>query len=113
MKWKTIRLELAPTAEFPTGSVGRGFLIRAPMDDDGTIDEQLLNRTPGRAKVRRVWTNEADEPGEFVRVDGHWAMRFPGKADQLIDANAPIRPGQKLLVSSEGDQSAFTVRIFE
>ena len=113
MKWKTIRLELASTTEFPRGSVGRGFLIRAPLNDDGRIDENLIEQSPGRAKVRRVWTNEADERGRLVRLDGHWAMRFPGQADKLIDAHAPCHAGRQVLVNAEGEQSAFTVRLFD
>jgi len=113
MKWKTIRLELAATADFPKGSVGRSFLIRAPLSDDGKIDEELLDRAPERAKVRRVWPNEADERGRLVQVDGHWAMRFQGKADTLIDAHVPFRPGSEVLVSAEGKQAAFTVRLFD
>ena len=113
MKWKTIRLELAATTAFPKGSVGRGFLIRAPLNHDGCIDELLLREKPGRAKVRRVWPNEADERGRLVRVDGHWAMRFPGQADRLIDAHAAFQAGNEVLVSGEGQQSAFTVRLFD
>jgi hypothetical protein len=113
MKWKTIRLELAATAAFPRGSVGRGFLIRAPLNDEGRIDDILIEQSPGRATVRRVWTNEADERGRLVRVDGHWAMRFPGQPDQLIEANAPFHAGKEVLVSAEGKRSAFTVRLFD
>ena len=112
MKWKTIRLELAATPDFPNGSAGRGFLIRAPLRDDGTIDPQLLESAPTRAHVRRVWSNEPDERGSLMRADGHWIMRFPGKADRLIDAHDRMLPGKKVIVSSEGEQSAFTVRIF-
>jgi hypothetical protein len=113
MNWKTIRLELAATADFPRGSVGRGFLIRAPVNPDTTIDEQALLRTPDRAKVRRVWPNEADEQGQLLRVDGHWALRFEGKADRLIDLGARMRSGKQVMVSFEGGQSPFTVRIFD
>ena len=113
MKWKTIRLELAATPDFPNGSVGRGFLIRAPLNEDGRIDEQLVAQSPNRAKVRRVWPNEADEGGRLTRVDRHWAMRFPGKADTLIDARAAFQVGKEVLVSADGKQSAFTVRLFD
>ena len=113
MKWKTIRLELAATADFPKGSVGRGFLIRAPVNDEGRIDELRLRDNPERAQVRRIWSNEADERGLLVRVDGHWAMRFPGHPDRLIDDHLPFRAGNEILVRSEGADSAFTVRLFD
>jgi hypothetical protein len=113
MNWKTIRLELAATQAFPKGSVGRGFLIRAPMDPEGRIDEQSLGRTPDRAKVRRVWINEPDESGKLVRVNDHWALRFTGRPDRLIDVSSQLRSGEEILLISEGEQSPFTVRIFD
>lgn len=113
MNWKTIRLELAATDAFPKGSVGRGFLIRAPMDADGRIDEQSLRRTPERAKVRRVWPNEPDENGKLVRLNDHWALRFDGKPDRLIDARSQLRSGEEISVSSAGEEAPFTVRIFD
>ena len=84
MEWKTIRLELAESSEFPAGSVSRGYLIRAPLDDRGSIDERSLDRAPQKATVRRFWSTEPDERGQVVRIDGHWAMRFKGKPDRLI-----------------------------
>ena len=113
MKWKTIRLELAATPDFPKGSVGRGFLIRAPLSEDGRIDERLLAESPGRAKVRRVWPNEADARGRLVRMDRHWAVLLPGKSDTLIDAYATFLAGSEVLVTAEGKPSAFTVRLFD
>lgn len=113
MNWKTIRLELAPTEDFPNGSVGRGFLIRAPMDQSSRIDEQSLRRTPDRAKVRRVWPNEPDESGQLVRVNDHWALRFDDKPDRLIDLETPLRSGETIFLSFAGEQSPFTVRIFD
>ncbi|HVM22089.1 MAG TPA: hypothetical protein VM308_02155 [Sphingomicrobium sp.] len=112
MRWKTIRLELAATADFPNGSVGRGFLIRAPVADDGHIDERLVAQSPNRAKVRRVWPNEPDQRGRLVRVDGHWVMRFPGSADRIIHARAAFKAGSEVLVSVEDEQASFTVRLF-
>jgi len=113
MNWKTIRLELAATEAFPKGSVGRGFLIRAPIDPSGNIDEQSLRSTPERAKVRRIWPNEPDESGQLVRVNGHWALRFRGKPDRLIAVDAQLQSGDEIVLTSEGQQSPFTVRIFD
>lgn len=113
MNWKTIRLELAPTEAFPKGSVGRGFLIRAPMNAESRIDEQSLRSAPDRAKVRRMWPNEPDEKGKLVRLNDHYALRFEGRPDRLIDAISQLRSGEEILVSSEGQRAPFTVRIFD
>lgn len=112
MNWKTIRLELAATADFPKGSVGRGFLIRAPIDPEGRIDESAVMRAPGRATVRRVWPNEPDQRGQLVRVDGNWVLRCDGEADRMIDLAATMRSGNEVLVSSGDEQTPFRVRIF-
>jgi hypothetical protein len=112
MNWKTIRLELAASSDFPKGSVGRGFLIKAPIKDC-TIDEEAFRLTPERAKVRRVWPNEADEQGRLQRIDGHWALRFDGKPDRLIDLGAEMVTGAQLLMSCNSDVSPFVVRIFD
>ena len=84
MKWTVIRLELAGTRNFPLGSVSRGFLIRLPLNENGSIDAATLARAPERATVRRFWSTEPDESGRIVHVDGHWALRCEGKPDRLL-----------------------------
>lgn len=113
MQWKTIRLELAATKDFPKGSVGRGFLIKAPLDADSRIDEMALSKTPHRAKVRRVWPNEPDEHGMLLRVDGHWVLRFQGNSDSVIEVGSRMRSGEEIALSLDGQQSPFRVRIFD
>jgi hypothetical protein len=44
MTWKSIRLELARTKEFPEGSASRAYLLRLPLDDRGRIYESALRR---------------------------------------------------------------------
>src|SRR5580765_7738714 len=58
MNWKSIRLELARTPEFPEGSASRAFLLHLPLDQDGLIDEEVLRDAPARATVHRFWPNE-------------------------------------------------------
>ena len=75
MTWKTIRLELAATREFPAGSASRAFLLRLPVRDDGTIDEEEVAHCPTRATVRRYWGSEPDSSGRIVPVPGGWECR--------------------------------------
>src|SRR5438270_13477579 len=72
MNWKTVRLELAGTRDFPAGSVSRGYLVRIPLKDTGSIDEESFAETPKRATVRRFWSTEPDVNGRVVHADGHW-----------------------------------------
>ena len=88
MNWKTIRLELAGTRDFPAGSVSRGYLIRVPLDDNGSIDEASLAKSPQRATVRRFWSTEPDESGCLVRANGNWALRCNGKPDRLLSTGS-------------------------
>ena len=110
MTWKTIRLEMAGNSEFPTGSVSRGYLLRAPLRDDGIIDEFALTASPQRAIVRRFWSTEPDESGHLVRTIGHWALRCFGKPDRLIPASSRLCAGQQVSVTEpEGEVLAFQV----
>ena len=95
--WKVIRLELAPTEEFPTGSVSRGYLIRLPLSDADSLDRSAFEQNPYRATVRRYWSTERDEGGHMLEVNGKWAIRCNGSQDRLLDLDGkPIRLGQKL-----------------
>ena len=76
MHWKTIRLELGPTAGFPNGSASRAFVLRAPLDEHGLIDQQAVASDPRRASVRRFWASEADELGQLEYADGAWSFRL-------------------------------------
>ena len=109
--WKDIRLELARTAEFPAGSVSRGYLIRLPLDDSDLIDPVALERSPHRATVRRYWSTEPDEAGLVHKGDGGWAMRCNGMPDRLLLVDdRPIRLGQKVsVVEPGGDLLPFTI----
>jgi hypothetical protein len=89
MNWKTIRLELAGTRDFPVGSVSRGYLIRMPLNESGLIDEVSLAEAPQRATVRRFWSTEPDESGRVVRANGHWVLRCKGKPDRLLASASP------------------------
>ena len=76
MQWKIIRLELASSWEFPRGSVGRSYLIRLPLTEDGAIDTAALESQPAHATVRRHWPNQADMLGLLVRTPMGYAIRY-------------------------------------
>ena len=102
MTWKTIRLELASTADFPSGSPGRAYLLRVPLDADGRIDNERLMQFPSRATARRFWASEPDQFGQLERLDGHYVVRCDSRdavfrlpaatglaLGQLIDIEGP------------------------
>ena len=109
--WKSIRLELDRTRDFPTGSVGRAFLLRVPLDDDGRIDETAFRNSPHRATIRRHWSSEPDESGHLERLEDGWAMRSNGKADRMLKLNGQaLRLGERIvLVDSTGAALPFRI----
>jgi hypothetical protein len=97
--WKSIRLELARTKEFPRGSVSRGYLLRLPLNDSDVIDPASFELSPHSATVRRYWSTEPDEAGMVIRLTDGWALRCDGKPDRLLEIDSrPIRLGQQLAV---------------
>ena len=109
--WKNIRLELARTAEFPAGSVSRGYLLRLPLDDDDLIDRSAFERSPHRAQVRRFWSTEPDEAGFVLEKDEGWAISCNGWPSRriLLDGR-PLRLGQELsVVDRDGSSLPFKV----
>ena len=78
MSWQTIRLELAPTPEFPVGSAGRAYLVRLPLDGNSAVDRAALQAHPARATVRRFWPCEPDRRGKVVPANDGWAFQFGG-----------------------------------
>jgi hypothetical protein len=114
MTWKSIRLELARTQEFPQGSASRAYLLHLPLDEDGLIDEPTLQRTPARATVHRFWPNERDMAGYVIRTPRGWALSYrPGEEDDESVFHLethPIRFGEFVtLMEPDGRQLPFRV----
>ena len=109
MNWKTIRLELASTGEFPAGSVSRGYLIRVPLNDNGSIDEPGITEAPHKATVRRFWSTEPDESGHVVRANGQWALRSNGNADRVLSATSFELGNEVAVVDANGAPLRFRV----
>ena len=109
--WRKIRLELAQTSAFPTGSVSRGYLILLPLDGEGHVDSQALAARPHRASVQRYWSNEPDESGSIETVAGGLELRCngDGKRTLLLDG-MPFRLGEQIsLIEIGGETLPFTV----
>ncbi|MFN2259888.1 MAG: hypothetical protein ABR601_08630 [Parasphingopyxis sp.] len=114
MNWKTIRLELARTPDFPEGSPGRAYLIRLPLDENGVIDEQARIAAPAMATVRRFWPNERDMSGYVIHTPTGWAFSY--KIGEEDDENLfhleshPIRLGEYVtLAEPDGNRLPFRV----
>jgi hypothetical protein len=98
MNWKSIRLELGSTGEFPAGSVSRAYLIRLPLNDLDHVDGAAVAEQPAKAIVQRHWSTDPDEKGVVVPAGGDWAMQCGGSRRILQLDGTPIRLGQRVSV---------------
>lgn len=109
MSWKTIRLELAAAPGFPSGSVSRGYFIRVPLTENGSIDEVSLARSPGKATVRRFWSTEPDESGRIERIKDMWALRCHG--ERVLSIRRPLFEVGKEVAVIGSDGTALPFRV--
>ena len=111
MNWRSIRLELASTGQFPAGSVSRAYLIRLPLDDRDTVDEGAVLAHPSRATARRHWSSEPDEQGLIVKSGDEWKICGNGNQQRTLGLNGtPLRLGNKIsLIEPDGTTLPLTV----
>jgi len=79
--WKRIRLELAPTADEPRGSVSRAYLLQLPLCASGRIDPIVVQSNPLRATARRYRASETDQSGYIVQARERWLCVHGPAAD--------------------------------
>lgn len=104
MNWRSIRLELGSTREFPAGSVSRAYLLRLPLDERDSVDAAAFVANPSRATVRRHWSTEADQQGVLVASGPDWKLRCDGKPERVLKLNGtPLRLGlQVSMIEPDG-----------
>lgn len=77
-----IRLEVARSRDFPTGSARHGYELILPLLADGRIDEKTLKATPEPATVHRFWEGDGDAVGQVKHQRGRWLIAYePGGPD--------------------------------
>lgn len=110
MNWKSIRLELGSTEDFPAGSVSRAYLLRLPLDDEDRIDAEAFDLNPLKATVRRHWSTDPDERGHVQRDGAEWLLRCDGTERALRFVARSMRLGEKVqLVTAEGVALPFRI----
>lgn len=86
---KLIRLELARSKEFPSGSTKHGYELVAPLDANAQIDPALWRKYREYCRVRRFW-GDGEEIGHLVHKPGgpehaQWVFdygRTAGRGDE-------------------------------
>ena len=110
MAWKSIRLELAETGEFPRGSASRVYLLRVPLDAQGAIDAAEVAHRSAHATVRRFWPNQPDLSGNVVMTPQGWSFDFGQGTAVLQPATPPLRLGTHVVLAEpDGTRLPFRV----
>ena len=117
MTLKTIRLNLARDHDFPSGSDAHGYVLVAPLDDDGRIDAEQWRKHREQCRVRRFWAGEDEEVGHLVHTRGRkWAFHYDIHGD-IDDDEAGYRfdthkfkPGEYVsILEHDGHMRTFRV----
>ena len=96
---KHIRLELARSKEFPSGSTRHGYDLIAPLDTEGRIDPELWRKYRKNCRVRRFWDDEEETIGTLVHKPGgsehaRWMFDYGTGDDDDEEAGLPVRRTQ-------------------
>lgn len=81
MPFKTVRLELARTPEFPEGRADCGYELVVPLKEDGTIDRDAWRQQPDVCTVRRFWAGE-EELGILAHDQEGWYFDYDRTATE-------------------------------
>ena len=93
---KRIRLELARSKDFPSGSRRHGYEFVAPLDETGHIDAKLWQQHRDHCRVRRFWVGEDEQIGRLVHKPGgaeHARWVFDYDATRVDDDESGYRFG--------------------
>jgi hypothetical protein len=96
---KRIRLNLARSKQFPSGSDRHGYEFVAPLDAVGHIDPQLWHQYRDHCRVRRFWQGEDDQVGRLVHRAGRggpfsaWRRSWITRGETLFLLEGSIRSG--------------------
>jgi hypothetical protein len=114
MTWYTIRLDLARSHDFPEGSAAHCYLLRAPLDEHGTVEAAAVRAHPEWATVLRSWPDEVERHGYLIHDSGAWRFSFAtGEADDepLFHLEThPLAAGAYVTVrEQDGEELCFKV----
>ena len=117
---KRIRLNIARSKEFPSGSSQHGYEFVAPLDANGHIDPKIWQTQRDHCRVVRFWNGEEDQVGRLRHMPGgsehaRWIFDYDPKS--TADDEAGYRfgahrfaPGEYVTITGE-DVEHHTFRV--
>ena len=110
-------LRLGRNPGYPDGDDGYGYVIQAPLDSGGKLDEALWREKKEQCTVRRFHPNEAAADGWLRRRGDNWYFWYDeedeGPEEPLFKLGGhELRPGEYVTVR-EGDGDVLTFRVAE
>ena len=115
---KRIRIELARSKEFPSGSARHGYEFVAPLDARRHIDPQLWHKYRDRCGVRRFWGSD-EETGRLVHKPGgaehaRWAFHYTAEegdeAGYRFGSHA-FAPGEYVSIRDHDNDQVHTFKV--
>ena len=116
---KRIRLNLARSKAFPSGSARHGYEFVAPLDANDHIDVELWRKYRDHCGVRRFWADQ-EEVGRLVHKPGgsehaRWVFDYDRAAEEDDEAgyrfgSHGFRNGEYVSIRDEdGEMHTFQV----
>jgi hypothetical protein len=119
-EFKRIRLNLARSKEFPSGSERHGYEFVAPLDAAGHIDPNLWHQHRELCGVRRFWGND-DEIGHLVHKPGgtehaRWAFHYDSAPEDNDEAGYRFgahvfAPGEYVSIHDHDNDETHTFKV--
>ena len=117
--FKRIRLNLARSTEFPSGSAQHGYELIAPLDGDGHLDAKAWHAHRDQCRVVRFWGDEEHEIGRLVHKPGgqehaRWVFDYDPKDTDDDESGYRLgshrfAPGEYVTIHGHGDDHTFRV----
>jgi hypothetical protein len=116
---KRIRLNIARSKDFPSGSSRHGYEFVAPLDSSGHIDPRIWQAQRDHCRVVRFWEGEEDQTGRLVHKPGgseHARWVFDYDLENTEDDESGYRfgahrflPGEYVTISDKDGAHTFRV----
>ena len=109
MSLKQVVLRLARNEEFPNGDDRQGYVLIAPIADNGKIDLEGWRAQKELCKVRRFHPEPGEEADGWLTHNGsHWRFRYdedhegPDEGGYRL-GDHDFRPGEYITITSHGE----------